>query len=240
MLENYGEKWRRAGSGKTASYFNVPPGQYVFRVKASSSDGIWAEKMLTIIITPPWWRTWWAYALYAFLITGIIWSIIYYRNRSLVKEKKLLEHQVKLRTVEVVEQKEEIAIQRDDLERAIHELKSTQEYLVQREKMASLGELTAGIAHEIKNPMNFVNNFAEITAELVKEMNEQIEKGDIAEAKIIATDVKQNLEKIARHGKLADAIVQGMLQHSGSSTGKKDLLILICSPMNICTYAIIG
>ena len=153
------------------------PGKYVFKVKASSSDGIWAEKMLAIIITPPWWLTWWAYALYVMLLTGIIWGIIYYRSRSLIKEKKLLEQQVKLRTAEVVQQKEEIAIQRDNLAQALLELKSTQDQLIQREKMASLGELTAGIAHEIKNPLNFVNNFAEVTAELLKEMNEQLDEG---------------------------------------------------------------
>ncbi len=88
--------------------------------------------------------------------------------------------------------------------------------------MASLGELTAGIAHEIKNPLNFVTNFAEVTGELVKEMNDQLDKGDTSEVKTIAADVKQNVEKIAHHGKLADAIVQGMLQHSSSSTGKKE------------------
>jgi signal transduction histidine kinase len=139
-----------------------------------------------------------------------------------VQEKKLLEQQVKLRTTEVVQQKEEIAIQRDNLEKALQELKSAQNQLVQREKMASLGELTSGIAHEIKNPMNFVNNFAEVTGELVKEMNDHIDKGQTQEIKTIATDIKQNLDKIAHYGKLADAIVQGMLQHSGSGTGRKE------------------
>ncbi|MFN2439307.1 MAG: triple tyrosine motif-containing protein, partial [Chitinophagaceae bacterium] len=224
MLEGYDEKWRKAGSEKTASYFNVPPGEYIFRVKAASSDGIWTEKQLTILVTPPWWRTWWAYALYALFITGVIWSFIYYRNRSIFQEKKILERQVELRTAQVVEQKEEIASQRDNLEQTLLELKTTQDQLVQREKMASLGELTAGIAHEIKNPMNFVNNFAEVTAELVKEMNEQLEKGDISQAKTLAANVNQNLEKINHYGKLADAIVQGMLQRSAHSKGKKELI----------------
>ena len=177
MLEGYDKKWRKAGLEKTAGYFNVPPGKYVFKIKTSSSDGIWAEKMLTIIITPPWWFTWWAYALYAILAAAVIWGISYYRSRSLMKEKKLLEHEVKLRTTEVVQQKEEIAVQRDNLSHTLRELKSTQDQLVQREKMASLGELTAGIAHEIKNPLNFVNNFAEVTGELLKEMNDQLDKG---------------------------------------------------------------
>jgi signal transduction histidine kinase len=90
--------------------------------------------------------------------------------------------------------------------------------------MASLGEFTAGIAHEIQNPLNFVNNFSEISNELIDEMNEELDKGDIKEAKIISNNIKQNLEKINHHGKRADAIVKGMLQHSRSSSGKKELI----------------
>ena len=88
--------------------------------------------------------------------------------------------------------------------------------------MASLGELTAGIAHEIQNPLNFVNNFSEVNAELIAEMRTAIEKGDMEEAKAIAGDIAENEKKINHHGKRADAIVKGMLQHSRSSSGVKE------------------
>ena len=134
----------------------------------------------------------------------------------------MLEHKVHIRTEEVMQQKEEIEAQRDELEQTLGELKATQTQLIQSEKMASLGELTAGIAHEIQNPLNFVNNFSEVSAELVDELDEELDKGDIAEAKAIASDVKQNLEKIRHHGKRADGIVKGMLEHSRAASGQKE------------------
>lgn len=143
----------------------------------------------------------------------LLLSIIFYRNyRQKQKANHLLHGQ-----------KEQIENQRDNLGKALQELKNTQSQLVQREKMASLGELTAGIAHEIQNPLNFVNNFSEVSTELLDEMDVELDKGDIAEAKSIAADLKQNLEKINHHGKRADFIVKGMLQHSRTSTGEREL-----------------
>ena len=109
------------------------------------------------------------------------------------------------------------------LETTLTNLKSTQAQLIQSEKMASLGELTAGIAHEIQNPLNFVNNFSEVSHELLDEMKNELAIGNRQLAIEIAEDVKQNLEKILNHGKRADAIVKGMLQHSRSSSGQKEL-----------------
>lgn len=117
----------------------------------------------------------------------------------------------------------EIKAARKKAEETLSELQAAQKQLIQAEKMASLGELTAGIAHEIQNPLNFVNNFSEVSKELLDEMKEAIEKGDTEDAKGIMEDVIQNLEKITHHGKRADGIVKGMLQHSRSSSGQKEM-----------------
>jgi signal transduction histidine kinase len=117
----------------------------------------------------------------------------------------------------------EIKAARKHAEEALVELQATQKQLVQSEKMASLGELTAGIAHEIQNPLNFVNNFSDVSNELLEEMKAELEKGNTKDAAAIVQDVKQNLEKILYHGKRADAIVKGMLQHSRTSSGQKEL-----------------
>lgn len=108
------------------------------------------------------------------------------------------------------------------IEKAYTELKSTQAQLIQSEKMASLGELTAGIAHEIQNPLNFVNNFADVNTELINELEQEADKGNIEEVKAIAKNIKGNEEKINLHGKRADSIVKGMLQHSRTSSGQKE------------------
>ncbi len=130
-------------------------------------------------------------------------------------------------TIEELEQKRKAVEESNKaLQKSLEDLKAAQAQLIQSEKMASLGELTAGIAHEIKNPLNFVNNFSEVSRELLDELKEELEAGNLENAKEIAGDVIQNLEKINHHGKRADNIVKGMLQHSRNNTGSKETIEL--------------
>jgi len=209
-LENYDKDWTAPSKERKASYTNLSPGKYIFRVKASNADGIWNEEGISITITilPPWWRTWWAYLLYALLLLGALRIFSKWREQNLRTKNEQLERKVEERT--------------NSLKVTLDNLKSTQAQLIQSEKMASLGELTAGIAHEIQNPLNFINNFAEVNAELIDELNEGIENQNLAEVKSIAGNIRENEEKILFHGKRADTIVKGMLQHSRSSNGSKE------------------
>ncbi|HET6769353.1 MAG TPA: ATP-binding protein, partial [Chitinophagaceae bacterium] len=146
------------------------------------------------------------YLLLSGIVVFIVIVLLLYRN-----------NRVRKKTNQILQQRNE------KIENTLHQLTSTQAQLIQSEKMASLGELTAGIAHEIQNPLNFVNNFSEVNEELLKELNTEADKGNLEEVKAIAKDIAFNSEKINHHGKRADAIVKGMLQHSRSSSGQKEL-----------------
>jgi len=145
------------------------------------------------------------YGFFAGITMLLIISFILFRNNKLKQRANALLHK-----------------QKEEIQNTLTQLKATQTQLIQSEKMASLGELTAGIAHEIQNPLNFVNNFSEVNMELLSEMGEEIDKGNFGEVKSIAKDVIDNEEKINHHGKRADAIVKGMLQHSRTSSGTKE------------------
>jgi signal transduction histidine kinase len=146
------------------------------------------------------------FAAVAVIILAVLIALLVYRNyRKAQKANTLLQQQ------------------KNELNQALTDLRQTQSQLIQSEKMASLGELTAGIAHEIQNPLNFVNNFSEVSNELIDEMKSELATGNWQPATEIADEVKQNLEKILHHGKRADGIVKGMLQHSRTGSGNKEL-----------------
>ncbi|SFR76357.1 sensor histidine kinase [Maribacter stanieri] len=211
ILDGEDEDWSYAANAtKTKNYYNLKPGDYTFKVAVRSANSGWSvPDTLSFKINPPWWQTWWAYLLFGLIAASILRAYIVFRARKLTKENRILEERVSHRTVQ--------------LKTKIDELKSTQSKLIQSEKMASLGELTAGIAHEIQNPLNFVNNFSEVNKELLDELEEEIDNGNYDEVKALAKDISANEDKIIFHGKRADGIVKGMLQHSRSSTGQKEM-----------------
>ena len=206
VLEGVDKKWSNPTTNSyTENYLNLSPGDYTFKVRSKSISGLWGSPAsFSFTITPPWWKTWWAYTLMALAFAAVLRAYIVYRSRKLQRENKLLEEKVNLRTMQ--------------LQKSIEDLKATQSQLIQSEKMASLGELTAGIAHEIQNPLNFINNFSEVNKELLTEMKEEIDNGNATAVKAIANDIILNEEKINHHGRRADAIVKSMLQHSRSNS----------------------
>ncbi|MBD0294789.1 MAG: SMP-30/gluconolactonase/LRE family protein [Flavisolibacter sp.] len=209
MLENYDNDWRESGVVNSAYYFNVPPGHYTLWIKGVNSYGVWAEKRINVIITPPWWRTWWAYTLYGLLFLAGAYAVHRYQRQRLIHRER-----ERARAKELEQAKE--------IEKAYTELKATQAQLIQKEKMASLGKLTAGIAHEIQNPLNFIKNFSEVSVELIDDLKKEAIEENKKQVVAIADDIADNLQKVISHGKRADAIVKAMLQHSPVSADRKE------------------
>jgi signal transduction histidine kinase len=183
----------------------LPPNNYTFKIRAMNGDGYWSKEFnYSFSIRPPWWKTWW-FRILAIVFAGtLLYGFIQYRSRHLKASNVILEKKVIQRT--------------NELNNSLAELKTAQDQLIQSEKMASLGELTSGIAHEIKNPLNFINNFSEINMELLAEIEEEqipnLDESNEALMDPLIKTLKKNSEKINHHGHRIDGIVQGMLQHS--------------------------
>ncbi|WP_373494795.1 ATP-binding protein [Aquiflexum sp.] len=215
ILEGADKSWSEVSPKNSSKiYYNLIPGDYTFKVATCGFNGIWSEPdYIQFSILPPWWRTWWAYLSFGLIAGGLVFVVVQERSKYLKRENRSLEEKVSIRT--------------EQLKKSLDDLKSTQSQLIQSEKMASLGELTAGIAHEIQNPLNFVNNFSEVSIELADELKEELSKinldsGQKKELEEIADDIIQNQQKIHHHGKRADAIVKGMLAHSRNSSSQKE------------------
>jgi signal transduction histidine kinase/ligand-binding sensor domain-containing protein len=215
FLEGFDKDWSSWGKSTFKEYNFLPSGNYTFRVK---SKNIYNEESNEISysfsILPPWYASTWAYLFYFIAVAFLVFLVDkFQRRRLLARERNIA------RERELVHAKE--------IEKAYNELKATQQQLLQQEKLASLGQLTAGIAHEIKNPLNFVNNFSELSLEYMDEINEQLEKLEDSEVtdevKALLEDVKYNLQKILQHGSRADGIVKSMLMHSRGGKGIMEL-----------------
>ena len=164
-----------------------------------------------------------------FPLSLLVYVVLRFRE-MIIEEKqnslsliKLTEEKKKILEDQNLELEKKVEVRTSELNQSLEDLKSTQSQLIHAEKMASLGELTAGIAHEIQNPLNFVNNFSEVSSELLEELKEELKNGDYEEVKAITGDVMQNLKKILQHGNRASGIVQSMLQHSRAGSGEKEL-----------------
>jgi len=260
-LEGFNDNWIQLGAERRATFTNLSPGEYTLRVKGSNNDGVWNEvgAALKLIITPPWWRTKWAYVLYAALSLGFLYSVRRFELKQREQKTRIKESELRAQTAEAQSRalqsenaRQELELQKaaelesayQALEESHANLKATQTQLIQSEKLASLGQLTAGIAHEIKNPLNFVNNFAVLSVDLAKELREELEKrkatsegrgakgdgrevkgeeDDFASVEEILETLVQNAEKITHHGKRADGIVRSMMEHARGSAGQRQM-----------------
>jgi signal transduction histidine kinase/ligand-binding sensor domain-containing protein len=222
-LQGFDDSWSIPSIYRSTTFTNLAPGTYHLLVRASNPDKVWSDDVVVVSfeILPPCWRTWWAYGVYMLLFVGSVVVIDKYQRNRLIKQEE------ERNRARELEHAREIEKAYNNLELAHQNLKSAQKQLIEQEKLASLGQLTAGIAHEIKNPLNFVNNFSAVSIEMVDEVVVDIDKymEDSADRDFIKETlsfIKANLTKINEHGTRADGIVKSMLMHSRGGSGKME------------------
>ncbi len=253
-LESYDADWRAVNRDRRVTYTSLDPGTYTFKVKAANANGVWSEELsgIEITINSPWWLKPWAFLIYTIMLGGIVFYVDRYQRAKLIQKEReaaqIREAELRMQAAELKsqasesqaralkaenEQKEaelqkaaELKEAYEALQDSMDQLKIAQRQLVQAEKMASLGQLTAGIAHEIKNPLNFVVNFAVVSQNLIREMesmlqqeNRELDAEAQEEMKEMLSLLILNTERINEHGLRADSIVKSMMEHSRPSDG---------------------
>ncbi|WP_165139623.1 sensor histidine kinase [Halalkalibaculum roseum] len=243
-LDNDAKEWSPVTDKATASFGNIFEGSYTFLVQARSPAGVWSEPLrYSFTVLPPWYRSLYAYLFYVLVFMGGVYSVHRVQKARTIRNEREKTQQRELQQARKIEkayqklkaarkkemaQSKEIEVAYHKMEVAHKNLQSAQEQLVQQEKLASLGQLTAGIAHEIKNPLNFVNNFSEVSVELIEEAKEEIKnrnsngKTESLEILNLLDTIKLNVSKIYEHGRRADSIVKSMLEHSRGGSGKME------------------
>jgi len=225
-LEGFDENWLPWSRDTRRYYTNLPAGRYRFRIQARNIfQQESSEDLYAFTVSPPWYAAWWAWILYILGAGGLIFGLVRIRTRQLRERSLALEQTIRERTAEIA---------------------SAQEKLITQSKLAALGALTAGIAHEIKNPLNFVNNFAVLITDLTAELREvlttqmgRMEPDQKAEAVEILDTLQQNAAKIIEHGKRADSIVKSMLQHSRGKSDERqptDINAVLAEDINLAYH----